>query len=182
MKLIQTPGSPRLAKTDRGMTITEMMVAIAVGFLVLMFMSVVFAGSARCFVATGNYVSMNCNSRKALDEMTREIRRAGDLTGFTTNRLQFTTFGTTNVLLVYQWDANSHQLTKWQTGSQTNILLTGCDEFAFSIYKSSFAPAATVLEAKSIGVTWKCSRTILGTKMNTEDEQEALIVMRNKPL
>ncbi len=180
MKMIQK--LPRLAKTDRGMTLTEMMVAIAVGSLVMMFMSVVFAGSARCFVATGNYVSMNCGSRNALDRMTREIRRAGDLTAYATNRLQFTTFGTTNVLLVYEWDANAHQLTEWQTGSQTNVLLTGCDELAFSMYKSSFAPAANVAETKSIGVTWKCSRTVLGKKMNTEDEQQALIVMRNKPL
>ena len=177
MKMIQK--SPRLAKTDRGMTLTEMMVAIAVGSLVLMFMSVVFAGSARCFVATGNYVSMNCGSRNALDKMTREIRRAGNLTAYTTNRLQFTTLAST---LVYQWDANSHQLTEWQTGSQTNILLTGCDELAFSMYKGSLTPAANVSEAKAIGVTWKCSRTILGKKMNTEDEQQALIVMRNKPL
>src|SRR5437667_12699109 len=117
MKLIQTPVSPRLAKADRGMTLTEMMVAIAVGSLVLMFMSVVFGDSARCFVATGNYVSMNCSSRNALDRMTREIRRAGNVTGFTPTRLQFTTFGTTNAVLVYQWDANSRQLTEWWTGT-----------------------------------------------------------------
>jgi prepilin-type N-terminal cleavage/methylation domain-containing protein len=181
MKLISK--LPRRAKANRGMTLPEIMVAVAVGSLVMMFMSVVFAGSARCFVATGNYVSMNCNSRNALDRMSRDIRQAGDLTGFTTNRLQLTKFGTTNVVFVYEWDANSRQLKEWYTGaSRTNVLLTDCDSLAFSMYRSTFAPAANVLEAKSIGVNWTCSRTVLGKKVNTEDTQEALIVLRNKAL
>jgi prepilin-type N-terminal cleavage/methylation domain-containing protein len=183
MKLIPTHMLPRLAQAARGMTITELMVAIAVGSLVLMFMTVVFSGSLRCFAATSNYVNMNNDSRNALDTMTRDIRQAGDLTGFTSTRLQFTKYGTTNLLFVYEWDANSHQLTQWQTGiAQTNVLLTDCDELAFSMYKTSFAPAANVLEAKSIGVAWKCSRTVLGKKANTEDMQQALIVIRNKRL
>src|SRR2546426_11684562 len=98
MKLIPTQMFPRLAKAASGMPLVEMMVAVAIGSLVLMFMSVVFAGSAHCFVATGNYVSMNSSSRNALDRMTREIRRAGNLTGFTPTRLQFTQFGTTNAI------------------------------------------------------------------------------------
>jgi prepilin-type N-terminal cleavage/methylation domain-containing protein len=183
MKLNPTQLFPRLTKAASGMTLVEMMVAIAVGSLVLMFMSVVFAGSAKCFVATGNYVSMNCSSRNALDRMTREIRRAGDLTGFTTNRLQFTTFGSTNAILVYEWNANSRQLTEWQTGNaQTNILLTDCDSLAFSLYRSTLAPTSNLSEGKAIGVAWKSSRTILAKKVNTEDMQQALIVIRNKAL
>jgi prepilin-type N-terminal cleavage/methylation domain-containing protein len=174
---------PRLAKAAQAMTLVELMVAIAVGSLVIMFMSVVFAGSLRCFAATSNYVNMDNDSRNALDTMTRDIRQAGDLTGFATNRLQFTRFGTTNVFLVYEWDANSRQLSQWETGTgQTNVLLTDCDSLTFGMYKSSSAAAANVLEAKTIGVNWKCSRTLLGRKMNTEDMQEALIVIRNKRL
>lgn len=183
MKLIPTQMVPRLAKAARGMSLVELMVAIAVGSLVLMFMSVVFGGSLRCFAATSNYVNMNNDSRNAMDQMTRDIRQAGDLTAFATNRLQFTKFGATNVLNVYQWDANSRQLTQWQTGTaQTNILLTDCDSLTFAMYKSSFAPAANVSETKTIGMNWKCSRTVLGRKVNSEDMQEALIVIRNKRL
>ena len=177
------PGSPRSAKANRGMTLPELMVAVGIGFLVLTFMAVVFADSARCFAATGNYVNMNRSSQNAMDRMTRGIRGAGSLKDFTPTQVQFYSFGTTNALLVYGWDANSRQLTEWQTGnSQTNILLTDCDELAFSMYRSSLAPTTNNLEGKAIGVTWKCSRTILGKKINTEDMQQALIVVRNKPL
>ena len=183
MKLNPNQMFPRLAKAASGMTLVEMMVAVAIGSLVLMFMSVVFAGSAKCFVATGNYVSMNCSSRNALDRMTREIRRAGDLTGFTTNRLQFTQYGATNSILVYEWNANTRQVTEWQTGNtQTNILLTECDSLAFSLYRSTLAPTTTLSEGKAIGVTWKSSRKILNKKLTSEDMQQALIVIRNKPL
>src|SRR5262245_60512480 len=160
MKLISTQMLSRRAKRAQGMTLAELMVAIAVGSLVLMFMSVVLGDSLRCFAATGNYVSMNIGSCNALDRMTRDIRQAGDLTSLATNRLQFTKFGTTNALCVYQWDANARQLTEWQASTgQTNVLLTDCDNLTFSMYKSSFTPAATILEAKTIGVNWKCSRT-----------------------
>jgi len=183
MKLIPMPVLPHSAKAARGMTLPELMVAVAVGSLVLMFMSVVFTGSARSFAATGNYVSMDTNSRNALDRMTSEIRRAGNLTGFTPTRLQFTRFGTTNALLVYEWDAISRQLTEWQSGnSQTNILLTECDELAFAMYRTTFTPTANISEGKAIGVTWKCSRTTAGKKTNTEDMEQALIVIRNKPI
>jgi prepilin-type N-terminal cleavage/methylation domain-containing protein len=174
---------PRLSKAASGMTLVEMMVAIAVGSLVLMFMTVVFAGSAKCFVATGNYVSMNCSSRNALDRMTREMRRAGTLTGFTTNRLEFAPYGTTNAVLVYEWDPNTRHVTEWQTGNaQTNILLTDCDSLAFTLYKSTLAPTANISEGKAIGVTWKSSRTILAKKLTSEDMQQALIIIRNKPI
>ena len=183
MKLIPTQLFPRLAKTASGMTLTELMVAVSIGFIVLMFMSVVFADSARCFAATGNYVSMDCSSRNALDRMTREIRGADTLTECTATKLKFTSYGSTNGFLVYEWDANSRQLTECWTGtSRTNILLTGCDEFAFSMQTAALAPTANVAQGKAIGVNWKCSRTVLGKKINTEDMQQALIVICNKPL
>jgi type II secretory pathway component PulJ len=107
-------GTKRKMKTW-GMTVPEMMVAVAVGSLVLMVMAMVFTTSARSFVALGNYVSMDCNSRNALDRMTREIRRAGDLIEFSPTHLKFVAYGQTNSFLEYDWDANSRQLTEWKT-------------------------------------------------------------------
>ena len=46
----------------------------------------------------------------------------------------------------------------------------------------TFSNATTVGQAKSISTRWKCSRTILGKKVNSEFMQEALIVIRNKPV
>ena len=168
-----------------GFTLVELMMAAGVGSLVLAAMAMVFATSARSFATMGNYVSMNSSSRNALDRLTREIRRSGDLTEFlstpTAAHLQFRSFGATNSYVDYQWDADSRQLTERTTGSTaTNVLLTECDELTFAMYKNSFAPTTDVAAGKAISVSWNCSRTILGTKTTTEPIQQALIVIRNK--
>ena|ERR1051325_3803124 len=169
----------------RGLTLVELMVAAGVGSLVLTAIAIIFTTSARSFASMSNYVNMNGCSRNALDRMTREIRRAGNLTDFasttTAAQLKFLKGGTTNSYVNYQWDADSRQLTEWTTGSATtNVLLTECDELAFTLCKSSLATTTDPAAGKAISVSWKCSRTILGKKTTTESIQQALIIIRNK--
>ncbi len=174
---------PAGSKAALGMTLPEMMVSVAVGFLILTVMAVVFMTSARTFAAMGNYVTMDANSRNALDRMTREIRRTGNLAEFTPTHLKFVNLTQSNSFLVYDWDPDSRQLTEWQTGyTTTNVLLKECDQLSFLMENSLFAPTTNISDSKGITVNWKCSRTILGNKLTTENMEQALIVMRNKPL
>ena len=171
------------SRAARGMTLPEMMVAVAVGSLILMVMAHVFMTSAFSFAAMSNYVGMGSNSRNALDHMTREIRQAGDLLEFSPTRLKFSLLGQTNAFLVYEWDATSRQLTELKTGdTMTKVLLIGCDQLAFSMRDSSFAPTTAISKSKGISVAWKCSRRILANQTTSEDMTQALIIMRNKSL
>jgi type II secretory pathway component PulJ len=181
MKRMNSNRARNKNRATLGMTLVELMIAVAVGFLLLAVVAVVFRDGIKSFALMGNYVSMDRDSRNTLDQMTREIRRAGSLTSFTTDRLVFTKYGATNVTLIYQWDSGTQQLTEWKTGNaKTNILLSECDEFAFAIQKASGAATTSTAEAKKISVAWKCSRQILGKKLSTEQMQQALIVVRNK--
>lgn len=171
----------------RGYTLVELMVATGVGALVLTGVAAVFIGSNISFSVVGNYVSLDRSSEKALDEMSRDIRRSANLTSFADNQLIFNYAGTTNLVLTY--DAAARNLTSWKTGdATTNILLTGCDSLEFSMYGNNPQPGGnltnttTISSAKAISVNWRCSRTILGNRRNTEDTQEAVIVIRNKPV
>jgi hypothetical protein len=84
---------------------------------------------------------MDRNSRNAMDRMTREIRRAGDLIEFSSTHLKFVGYGQTNSFLVYDWDANSRQLTEWKTGqAMTNVLLSECDNLAFNMSRDHWHP------------------------------------------
>jgi prepilin-type N-terminal cleavage/methylation domain-containing protein len=181
-----TPGLNRpffRSKAARGMTVPEMMVAVAIGSMVLTVMAIVFKTSALSFAALGNYVSMDCSSRNALDRMSRDIRQAGDLIEFNPTHLKFANYGQTNSFLEYDWDANSRQLTEWKTGQAIpKVLLSECDELAFYMSKGSLAPTTVVSEGKAIKVAWTCSRTILGKKTTSEDMGQALIIIRNKPI
>ena len=171
------------AKAAQAMTLPEMMVAMGVGFLILTVMAMVFMTSARSFAAMSNYVEMDANSRNALDHLTREIRQAGNLVEFSPTHLKLSVAGQTNSFLVFDWNSASGQLTEWETGeSYTNILLSQCDQLSFALYDSAFLPSTNLLTSKGVSVSWTCSRTILGNKITSEDMQQALIIMRNKPL
>ena len=168
------------SKKCSGLTLIEMMVAFSVGGLVLMSMGLIFVTSSRSFAAMSNYVSMDRDSRKALDQMTRDIRRSQNLTTFTTNRLVFQYAGTTN--LVYNWDPASARLTQWKTGGQTNTLLTNCVFLKFAMTDNTLTPTTGVSQGKTISVAWKCSQRVVGTTVTSDDMQQALVVIRNKPV
>ena len=72
-----------------------------------------------------------------------------------------------------------------QQGTLSKTLLTGCDSLQFSIYQRSPIPGtydqyavAETTNCKVVMVTWLCSRKILGSKLTTESQQTAKIVMR----
>lgn len=173
-------------KRSQAMTLVEMMVGIGVGSLVLMSIMAVYVTSSRSFVGMGNYVVMEQSSRGALDQMTRDIRKSKNLVSFSTNQLVFNYNGATN--LTYLYNPSTRQLTQWKTGGKTNVLLSQCDSLTFSMFSNipqaggTFSNTTSVTQGKCISVAWKCSRTILGKKSTTEDMQESLIVIRNKPV
>jgi prepilin-type N-terminal cleavage/methylation domain-containing protein len=171
------------SRGTRAMTLVEMLVAVAVGSLILMVVAMVFMNGTRAFAAASNYINMDSDSRNTLDHLSQEIRQAGNLVAFSPTQLKFGYRAQTNSFLVFNWDATSGQLTEWNTANTTtNILLKGCDQLSFALYNSSFAPTTNAAQGKGISVSWACSRTILGRKSTTENMQEALIVIRNKPL
>ena len=161
------------------MTLVEMMLAIAVGTLILAVIATASMTSSLWFASLANYVDMDAKSRNALDQMSLKIRQAGALTEFSPTRLKFVSPSQTNSFLVYDWDAASGSLMEWSTSdSTTNTLLTGCNQLSFSLYNASLAPTTNFSQCKGLSVNWKCSRTTVG-RTTTEDMQQALIVLRN---
>ena len=171
---------------ERGMTLVEMMVACGIGCLLLTGLAMVFASSSRSFVAIGNYIEMDRSSRAAMDQMTRDIRTARNLISFSPTGIVLTDANTNK--FGYNWSATSGELRQWKSSGVTNVLLAGCDSLKFTMYKhiplagGTNAPTTVPAEGKAISVSWKCARMIFGKKYNTEDMQQAVIVIRNKPI
>jgi len=94
------------------------------------------------------------------------------------------------------YNSNSGTLALEKTGEQTQALLTGCDSFSFQLYNRypditktnlSFYVSTNIVNGqldkrfcKIIDMNWKCSRSILGSKLNTEIVQTAQVVLRNQ--
>jgi len=177
---------PKASKCSRGLTLVEILVALAVSSIAFAALAAFSFYSGRSFAAIGNYVDLDNTSRKAVDLMTKEIRQTKGLSGFQTNALTFNDFD--DKQLQYIWDSNRRELTRVKDGETPpqSVLLRECDGFEFHIYQrtpqagtNGFYAATDAAQCKLIEMKWRCSRLLLGQKANTETVQTAQVVIRN---
>jgi prepilin-type N-terminal cleavage/methylation domain-containing protein len=173
----------RRARRSAGFTLIELMVASALGVVAVAIVGALTWFSSRSFAAIANYVDLDQASQFALDKMSREIRQAQNLIHFTSTSLTFVDVDYNALSFIY--DPETRTLVR-VSGGQTNTLLQGCDFLEFSKYQhttisntfDAYNPAF-VTNTKLVQVTWRCSRKILGAKVNTESVQSAKIALRN---
>ena len=175
-----------------GMTLVEMLVALAIGMIVLTVLAVLSVYALRSFTAMGNYADLEEQSRSAMDRITRDLRQATGVLSFSSTpsdrRLSLTN-AVLGVRLEYFWDAQGRVLECAKGGLAVQTYLTGCDDWNFALYQRTPIPGSTNLFypttnmdlCKMVEMSWKCSRTILGKKWNTESSQCARIVLRASP-
>ncbi len=180
--------SSKLSKRA-GMTLAEMMVGMGVGALMLTVVAQLYIYGLRSFTSLGNYADLDGRSRMALDTMSREIREASAVLSLQTNA-PLTTLTLTNAmkgtLLKYTWDSSNGSLITEQTGQPTRTNLVGCDIWNVNLFQrtpglnGTFYPTSNPDLCKLVNMSWKCSRTVLGSKLNTETVLTAQVVLRNK--
>lgn len=191
-------GSSRRAAS--AWTLAELLITVLVISLVLLVVAALTIFALKSFYAMGNYSNLEAKSRMALDRMTKDLRQAYLLLGASNTPaakglvLVQTNSAGQAVFLAYTWDSTSRTLYCQKTGGAKEAYLTECDRWDFSVYQRAplagqtfvFNPATNgaagvnPTTAKLINMSWKCSRTLLGTPRNTESVQTAQIVLRNK--
>jgi prepilin-type N-terminal cleavage/methylation domain-containing protein len=166
-----------------GFTLVEMLVTLAISLILAAAIAVLYLYSSRSFLALDNYTDMNLLSQLALDKMSKDIRQAKLVTGYTTNSITFTDVNGNS--LRFNYDASGKKLTRI-SGAKTTTYLTNCDSLQFWIYQptptsNSFTcyTPAYITNARVVEVTWVTSRKIRGAKINTESMESAQIAMRN---
>jgi hypothetical protein len=160
---------------------------VAMGLVGLMLLAVVSFTmyTGRSFAGLSNYVDLEMYSQKALDQMTRDIRQTKCLTSISTNQLVFKDFD--DLPLTFTYSAGDRTLVRAKNGTST-LLLRECDFLCFSNYlrnpipqtQEEYPVTLSASNTKLVSVTWICSRTITGTKLNTESVQTAKIVIRQQ--
>lgn len=165
------------------MTLIELMVAAAIASIVMAATASLIIYTALSFSALLNYVDLDAQSRNALDQMSWKIRHVSAVTGYDTNNVSFVYLGTGT--LSYAYSPRTKQLTENWNGA-SKVLLKECDTLKFSAYQrttmSGTFDQTTTTDTnliKEIQVSWSCSRTILGSLVNSESVQSAKIVLRN---
>jgi Tfp pilus assembly protein PilV len=176
-------------KRAAAFTLVEFLVTAAISGVVLLAVAQLSFFTIRSFAALYNYIELDKYSRNALDQMVYKIRQADGLNSYSANRLVFA-YNSTNTL-TYLYSPDAKRLTETITtptgSSTTRTLLTGCNLLSFSIFQRNTAsgtydqfPATLTNNAvKLVQLSWSCSRSALGTRINTESVQSAKIVIRN---
>jgi len=164
------------------MTLVEVLIALAIGALLLMAVAAMTMFSSKSLAGLYNYVELSSANRLALDKMTREIRQAQRLSEFTTNKLTFV--DSDGKKLVYQYFPTDRVLMRSKDGVDES-LLTECDNLTFTAFQrntleGTFDQSPATNDSKVININWTCSRTILGTRVNTEPVRSAKIVIRKR--
>jgi len=175
----------------------EVMVTLGLGGLMLLFAGSLWLFGSRSFLAISNYTDLDNKSRNALDVMSRDLRQATGVTAFQ-NSSSIKSLSVTNAAqgmgITYTWNVTSRTLVCQKTGQPARVYLTECDRWDFQLYQrapqmggsyvffpaTNYAGAYDLSVCKLVNMTWKCSRTILGSKLNTESVQTAQVVLRNK--
>jgi len=167
------------------MSLVEALVSVSVGMLVLGALASFMAYTGKSMAGLSNYVDLERQSQLALDIMTRDIRQTKHLYSFATNRLVFT--DSDDALLTFEYQPDQRRLVRIKNRI-AQPLLTECDYLCFSNFQRNpvggtyeqYPVTVSPTNTKLVSVTWVCSRTIIGTKMNTESVQTAKIVIRKQ--
>jgi hypothetical protein len=176
----------------------EMLMAVAIGSIVLLAVANLSLFGARSLASMVNYANLDGQSRYAADVIGSELRQGTAVTAFNTN-LPLKSLTLTNAdqatTIKLSYDSNARTLVLEKTGRPKFVALTQCDGWDFSLYQRTpygyptnllFYPATNgsrILDptlCKLIKMSWKCSRTMMTQKLNTESVQSARIVLRNK--
>ena len=182
-----TATSTRLRSRSRrsGVTLMETMFGVGIGGLVIGAILSFSFYTSRSFAMMYNYAELEKQSRSALDRMGRDVRKASRLTGFNAHKV--TLLDSDSLPLVYEYSPTERTLVRTKIGV-SETYLRECDSLNFAIFQRNpiegtydqYPASIAATNAKVLQVTWKCSRSVIGSKLNTESLQAAKIVIRNE--
>lgn len=176
----------------QGLSLVEMMIAVGVFSVVSIAVMTLFLFSIRSFGQLVNYAELDAENRRAVDLLTREIRQAQHVVGFSNgvSASWLTLRNGDDVDVTYAFDLNKQTMTR-STGGSPEVLLTNCTILNFSCYQRN--PTLTGFEIYDIGknnpkkyikaveLTWRTRKHLNPTTLiNSENVQTARIIIRKQ--
>ena len=166
------------------MTIVETVVALALSSMLFLMVGSAAIFSRFSMVAVANYADLEGQSRYALDYMSRAIRESSGVAAFSSTSFTLTNKDGTSVRFAYS--PEQHTLSEIRP-SGVKVLLRECNSLTFSNFQRNYrladysqVPASATNLGKLVQLNWVCSRTILGSRRNTESVQSAKVVIRTR--
>jgi len=180
-----TSFSKNKKRSATAFTMLELLVAMSIGFIALTAISALSIYTIRSFTALSNYMELDKNSRNTLDRMTQIIREADGVLNYDNHNV---TLSFHAMPLSFTYDPGAKNLTMTDTNGNTKVFLKNCDFLDFQIFQRNSMSGtydqypATLNEsaAKIVQISWICSKSLIGTLMNSESVQSAKVVIRKQ--
>jgi len=175
----------------RAWTLVEMLVGVAIFAISGVALATIFVYTIRSFAALTNYSVLDRENRYAMDLLTREIRQAKAVTGYSTNgNSTLTIINGDTQTVTYSFSPTTKQMLRAVAGGETQVLLTNCNLLNFSLYQRNpsngnygIFPTATnnwQQTVKVIQFTWKTASTLPNAEVDSENVQTARVVIRKQ--
>lgn len=163
----------------------ELIIAATIGFLALSAVALLSIYTVRSFAAISNYMELDKNSRNALDRMTQITREADGVLDWNSHSV---TLSYHQQPLSFDYTPDTKLLVMTETNGTKRTLLDHCDFLDFQIFQRNSVGGSydqypvTINEsaAKIVQVSWICSRSLIGSLINSESVQSAKIVIRKQ--
>jgi type IV pilus assembly protein PilW len=154
-----------------GFTLTELMVAMGIGMVVLAAVTTTFMAQAKFYNAQEQINEMQQNARGALDVITRELKMAGykpnggtfDGVTYSVSQLMIqadldgnggiSTSGSANEQISYAYDSTNKQITRKIGTGTVEVLADNITAFTFSYLNSSGATTTTSSSIRQVAVS-----------------------------
>jgi type IV pilus assembly protein PilW len=154
-----------------GFTLTELIVAMGIGMVVLAAVTTTFMAQARFYNAQEQINEMQQNARGAFDVITRELKMAGynpnggtfDGVTYSVSQLMIqadldgnggiSTSSSANEQITYAYDSTNKQITRKMGTGTVEVLADNITAFTFSYLNSSGATTTTSSSIRQVGIS-----------------------------
>lgn len=173
-------------RKQAGWTLLEMMFAVAIFSIASAAVMGAYIFSLRSFQALSNYSQLDEQNREAVDQLTREIRSAKQVTAYTNGTSSYLHLvGRFNADITYTINNATRELIR-TSNSVSQVMLDDCNLIQFGVGSRPFAqdgtftPTTNINQIKVVYLSWKTGRSLPSGVTNSENIQTAQVVLRNK--
>jgi type II secretory pathway pseudopilin PulG len=180
-------------KTRRAWTLVETMVSVGIFSISGLVLMGLYLFCVKGMASMYNYSLLDQYNRQAMDQLTREIRQAKKVMGYTTNSITIQASnpdGTAGANVTYSFNSMSGKLLRSSSDGTSQVLLNNCSLLSFSLFSrvplgGSYEcyPVATnnwQQTVKVLQLTWKTSIQLPSGPINSENIQTARVVIRKQ--
>jgi prepilin-type N-terminal cleavage/methylation domain-containing protein len=172
-------------KRRAAMTMIEVLIALSIASLIMVALGMLTVHTSRSFLALGNYVELDRNSRNTLDRMTQIIREADGVMSWQNHEIVLSYHSKP---ISFTYSPTDKNLVMADASGTKKVLLEGCDFFDFQIFQRTsmsgvydqYPITADEAATKIVQVSWVCSKSLIGKLINSESVQSAKIVIRKQ--